>query len=38
MSVSKEISEEPIFEHIYIAFYTATILEWKHLLKLNKYK
>lgn len=27
-----------MFEHQYIAFFTATILEWKHLLKPNKYK
>lgn len=25
-------------EHIYIGFHTATILEWKHLLKPDKYK
>ena len=36
--MSKETPQEPLFEHIYIAFYTATILEWKHLLKPDKYK
>jgi REP element-mobilizing transposase RayT len=36
--MSQEIPQEPLFEHIYIAFYTATILEWKHLLKPDKYK
>ncbi len=25
-------------EQIYIGFYTATILEWKKLLKADKYK
>jgi hypothetical protein len=35
--MSQEIPQEPLFEHIYIAFYTATILEWKHLLKPDKY-
>ncbi|MCJ8163359.1 transposase [Pontibacter sp. E15-1] len=27
-----------MFEHQHIAFFTATILEWKHLLKPYKYK
>ncbi len=27
-----------MFEHQHIAFFTATILEWKHLLKPDKYK
>ena len=30
--------EEQLFEHQYIAFFTATILEWKKLLKPDKYK
>jgi REP element-mobilizing transposase RayT len=27
-----------LFEHRHISFFTATILEWKHLLKPDKYK
>ncbi|MCC9165461.1 transposase [Pontibacter harenae] len=27
-----------MFEQRHIAFFTATILEWKHLLKPDKYK
>ena len=27
-----------MYEHQHIAFFTATILEWKHLLKPDKYK
>ncbi|GAB3815663.1 hypothetical protein GCM10028895_10070 [Pontibacter rugosus] len=27
-----------MFEQQYMAFFTATILEWKHLLKPDKYK
>jgi REP element-mobilizing transposase RayT len=30
--------EKDLFEHRFIAFFTATILDWKHLLHSNKYK
>ncbi len=29
---------EEKFEHIYISFYTATVLHWQQLLKQDKYK
>lgn len=36
--ISEFINEVIRFEQRHIAFFTATILEWKHLLKPDKYK